>query len=195
MSLINDALRRKKEEKDKATPQGSDGTPMQPVHSSASDSAFPLKAILAVVIVLMLLVASMLFWKAMKSKKQLAANSPAVIELRTDAPHKVIRDSLPDISVTAPTTNPVPAPMVTTPTNLPVTNSVAPTNPLVAQTPPGPVPLKLQGIFYRPTKPTVMINGKTLGVGEKVAGARVLKIERESVTVERDGKQETLELE
>ena len=54
--------------------------------------------------------------------------------------------------------------------------------------------LKLQGIAFNPSHPTVMISGKTLSVGQKVAGVRVTKIEREAVTVEWNGESRQLEL-
>lgn len=52
--------------------------------------------------------------------------------------------------------------------------------------------LKLQGVFYRISKPSVLINGQTLYVGDLVGDVKVVKIERQSVTVEWKGQQKTL---
>jgi hypothetical protein len=45
-------------------------------------------------------------------------------------------------------------------------------------------PLRIQGIFYRPNSPSAIINGQTVVVGDKVGSARVIAIERQSVTIE-----------
>jgi len=59
--------------------------------------------------------------------------------------------------------------------------------------PPGSFPeLKLQGIFFRLNKPSVLINGRSLGVGDEIAGAKVEKIERQTVTVDFYGQKKVL---
>jgi len=83
---------------------------------------------------------------------------------------------------------PVPPPVVT--------SSPAP---VVATVPPPPAPppfpaLKLRGIFYRRTNPTALINGETLAEGETVDDVKVVKIDRESVTVEWRGQSRALRL-
>jgi hypothetical protein len=45
-------------------------------------------------------------------------------------------------------------------------------------------PLRIQGIFYRENSPSAIINGQTVVVGDRVGPARVVAIERQSVTVE-----------
>ena len=44
--------------------------------------------------------------------------------------------------------------------------------------------LVLQGIYYRPSHPAAVINSKTLYVGDRVAQAKVLAIDRRQVTVQ-----------
>jgi cytoskeletal protein RodZ len=51
---------------------------------------------------------------------------------------------------------------------------------------------RLQGIYYSRSHPAALINGKALVVGETVGGARVIRIERESVTLEQEGKTNVL---
>ena len=199
MSLINDALRRKGQEKKETTPEKSDGSPMEPVHPVSRDKVSYLGPILMVLIVFVLFLAGLLFWKGLQTKKELGATSPKQDQTflrgdHTDANTKTtVQPGIIVTQIVAAT--PTQTLTEIAPTNLAATNSSAATNPPIALAPPGPPPLKLQGIFYRPSNPTAMINGKTVAIGELVSGARVLKIERQEVSVERNGKQEVLTLE
>jgi len=53
---------------------------------------------------------------------------------------------------------------------------------------------KLQGIYWRPTRPSAVVNGKTVYVGDRVEKARVTAIEQDSVTLNVDGATKVLEL-
>src|SRR5258706_3013460 len=55
-------------------------------------------------------------------------------------------------------------------------------------------PLRVQGIFYRERDSSAIINGKTVSVGDNVGTARVVAIERQSVTVEVDQQRRVLSL-
>lgn len=205
MSLINDALRRKKQENKEPAPESSDGSPMQPVHPSSSDKSSPLRAILMTLIVLMLLVAALLFWKGLQTKKELAAAHArdAQMVLPKDISDSWTTTNKNDFQPAATTTQAVTTTLThdsnsTRQTNPVPTNasvSSISTNQPIAVASSEPPPLKLQGIFYRPSNPTAMINGKTVAVGEIVQGANVLKIERQQVTLERNGKTEVLTME
>ena len=46
---------------------------------------------------------------------------------------------------------------------------------------------KLQGIFYSPNNPSVIINGKSLKVGDEVDGVKVVAITEKSVRIESGG--------
>jgi hypothetical protein len=59
--------------------------------------------------------------------------------------------------------------------------------------PPFPV-LKLQGIFYREDKPCVMINGLTHYKGDKISGAEITAIDRETVTLTYQGETRILKV-
>jgi hypothetical protein len=52
--------------------------------------------------------------------------------------------------------------------------------------------LKMQGICYSPSKSTAIINGQTVGVGDRVGGAKVLAISPTGVTIELSGETKTL---
>ena len=59
---------------------------------------------------------------------------------------------------------------------------------------PVPEPLQLQAILRSADSARAVINGQTLRVGERVAGARVVAIGARSVSIERQGKRSTLHL-
>jgi hypothetical protein len=48
--------------------------------------------------------------------------------------------------------------------------------------------MKLQAIFFRISKPSALINNKTVYLGDEIGGAKVVKIERQSVKLELGGK-------
>ena len=57
-----------------------------------------------------------------------------------------------------------------------------------------PPELNLQGIFYRRSGASALINGKTVFRGDAIAGGRVVAIEPQSVTVDLAGEQKILRL-
>ncbi len=75
------------------------------------------------------------------------------------------------------------------PDALATTNGAAP-----ADVAPKPAPLRLQAIMFDPTRPSAMIGGKTLFVGEKVGEWRLVAIDRESATLTGGGKTKVLAL-
>jgi MSHA biogenesis protein MshK len=54
--------------------------------------------------------------------------------------------------------------------------------------------LRLQGIYYRLNRPSALINGETVEIGDHLGDAKVIKIERRSVTLERGGQRKVLML-
>lgn len=74
--------------------------------------------------------------------------------------------------------------------------------PVVASTTPPPPPppprpkvqfpeLQVQGIFFRPSNPSALINGRTLFVGDRMGEIKVVAIKQESVELEKDGETKT----
>ena len=68
-----------------------------------------------------------------------------------------------------------------------VTNAVA--------LPVSPPPLKLQGVVFDPRRPSAVINGKTVFVGDRMGAMRVSSIRSDSVTLVGGGKTNVLSLE
>jgi hypothetical protein len=57
-----------------------------------------------------------------------------------------------------------------------------------------PATFKLQGIFYRPAKPSAVVNAQTVFVGDRIANAKVKAIDQQSVTLEVAGETKVLTL-
>ena len=103
-------------------------------------------------------------------------------------------------------------PLVAAPATTPAPVGAAPSTPVTTTTPtvtaavtaPAPEPVKpqptappipkfhLQAIYYRMHGPTVIINGKTLKVGDEVNGAKLIDIERTSAEIEYQGARQKL---
>lgn len=104
---------------------------------------------------------------------------------------QVAKQELPAPAPVAPTPSappPQPAPATVVARTAPPVASPAPSNP--APTPATSAAqttfpaLALQGIYYRPTRPAAVINARTVYVGDRVANAKILAIDRREVTVQ-----------
>jgi len=62
---------------------------------------------------------------------------------------------------------------------------------VVEPTPEKPAPLKLQGIVFSPTRPCVLISGRTLFIGDKFLDSRLVAITRNTATFA-NGEQKTV---
>lgn len=199
MSLINDALRRANQSKKKQSSGASDDVPMQPNPPPVKSRAPSFAPMLSIPIVVALFVASFFLFKSWKTNfKTIAQREKAslvqITPPKTPASTGIAQSlpvAVPAENLVAVETTPIPSnPELVEPKKLSTTNVDEQSEPVPA-TPPA---LKLQGIFYRLSHPTALINGKTLAVGEMVSGARVVKIERQEVTLDRDGQKIVLTL-
>lgn len=195
MSLINDALRRANQEKKAQPPESSDGAQMQPVQSPQRTTSLAFPMLLVFLLGVVLTCAGWFFWKAFSAKSPVVANAPAsnsqpnASTLPTGAvPLKQEVSPAPVVQ-----TESKPSPVSTAPDQVEASAPAAVVAD-IAEAPPAIPALKLQGIFYRISNPTALINGKTVGVGEKVEGARVIQINRQDVSLERDNEKILLEL-
>jgi HD-like signal output (HDOD) protein len=100
----------------------------------------------------------------------------------TNAP-AVAQSTQPAISESEP--EPAPAPVIVShETAAPIPTPSAP-----------PVPeFRLSGIFYTPPRPSAILNGETVYVGDQVNGARVVSIDQTAVTLQLEGRRKTLTL-
>lgn len=199
MSLINDALKRLKEAQPQAAPPPVHNLqlrPIEPAQYTRHTLGLILPAVLAVAALLLLL----FVWQSAQRNGSMQLTEvkarTAMTANPTPAPQPATASvaAAPAAPVPAPSTMPAEGPpdlpaatAVFVPTNLPVaeaqdggvTNTV-----VVAETPPPkPAPPKLQAIIFSPNRPSVMIGGKTLFIGDKLNGFRVMAIDRESATL------------
>jgi hypothetical protein len=97
--------------------------------------------------------------------------------------HRIqVRAATPPASMTAAT---APAGEQSTPSSSVSTSSgtSADAGTTLVVAPPLPAPLKLQAVFYSPTKPSAIVSGSTVGIGDKVRQFHVTAIGKDSVTL------------
>jgi len=208
MSLINDALKRAKAAQQRHLAAAAPGLPLRPVdpmQQPRRSANLLLSMAFGVVFALM----AVLLWQGSQRRTTpsqtaipvvptvlpapatpaaAAAPTPAVPAIQTDLasqPSTSPGTSLPvagasEADATTPAVNatPVTDPPPTAPS--PANNAVPAT---IAASAPQPTPLKLQGILYRPANPVAVINGKTVGVGDRVGEAIVVSINQSSTLV------------
>ena len=187
MSLINDALKRAKQAQ-KENPAWPPALQFKPADlSQRRSSGSPI--LLIVVAVVVLAVVGLFVVIALQKRETV----PRVAN-RKQPDESIMQTGAP--SVVTPAENSVPVQPVST------TNSVAAAeNPATAPgpaptdsvtnitvatadaTPPKPALPKLQGIFYRPARPSAVISGKNVFIGSRVGEFQVLAITQESVTI------------
>lgn len=187
MSLINEALKRAKRTQPAAS--SAEGPALRPAESPRqADERQGL--LLPILIGAVLALACFLLWQWF--------HTGAAAQVRARS-HAVVEDSAPVIpSAPAPVAALPKAPVVTTVPvadqqrweNISSTNAGAVSGELgdtngvaVPEAKPLPPTYKLQSIFYRAKSPSVVINGKTLFVGDRVGSARVVLIERDAATL------------
>ncbi len=207
MSLINDALKRANAARPPQLTGEEHVPPMRPVPGNSVAVIWPL--ILAPIVLLVVLMMAIWFlWRGWEASRQthaqvaqpaVAAREPAAPSTPSPVPsalpvpivaaeENAAESSLPPAVPETPAQVP-PAPRAPTPA-LPTTAAVA-----AAPAPPiKQTPLKLQGIFYRPRKPAVVINGKSLFIGESIENVTVIAIDRSSATVVQAGRTNVLTL-
>ena len=216
MSLINDALKRAKEAQRRASPPPSSPMqfrPVEPAQQARHGVGLMLPAILAGAALLALFCA----WQWAQRRPPAEPREVRALT-RPGAPATVTPQSV-ALSPTETATTAQPSPPAELPFQpdaiMEVANLLPATDPSPSSTPPlareqandasdsvvvasppppKPAPLRLQAIVFNPKRPSVLINGKTLFVGERVGDARVVAIDQESATLVSAGKTNILTL-
>lgn len=153
MSLVNDALKRAKQAQQENPPQNFELAfrPVEPANEGQPGS--PLLFFGAFVgLVIVIATAGFLIW---------AVTSKRVPDMHAEA---------------RPVSAPVPAVVPAEPVVAPVPTNSQPE----AVEPPKPE-LKLQGIFFNPTRPSAVVNDRTVYVGDRVSGLQVRAITPKAV--------------
>ena len=204
MSLINDALKQARQAQQEAAPPPAPNLQLRPIEPSQQTRhsvglLWP-AALLAVALLLLLLV-----WE---QGHRVAPAPVTEVKARIPGPASPALPAPPAPATPAATPAPqasaevAPSPVTAPPTNSAdalriaaaplaydrpdtinpgdgIPNVPAPVQP----PPPKPAPPKLQAIIFSPTRPSVMISGKTLFVGDHLEELRVAAIGQTSVTL------------
>lgn len=211
MSLINDALKRARQAQ--PTTPSHRSQPMTP----AADRRPAYWPILLVPLLLIgvVVVATWFFWQAANASRQALAQPPVLRAQARENPRLVtssppmlspspVNQSSPATDFSTPSAIPVPALIPANPsggavqdqtTSVQVASAAPPvTNPPPVE-PSKPPPLKLKAIIYQPDNPSVLINSKTLFLGDKIGDSRVIDITQDSVKLLCQGQTNVLTLE
>jgi hypothetical protein len=205
MSLVNDALKRAKEAQQPTPAPPISGPPFQELDTAEDSGRWITSPItMAVVAVIALIVV----WQSLR---------------RGDGPSRSEGDSTPvaarsnvtpeanPATVETPSSKPETAPGVPPDTTNPSSGASTNTTPhsatgattelvsatqheVVPAAPPTPPPLKLQAVIWSPKRPSGMISGSTVFVGDQIRDFKVTKITQDSVTLSGSGEVKVLKL-
>jgi len=191
MSLINDALKRAKQAQQQAqTPSPSlQFRPVEPGQKRKGGWDWVVPAIVAVIGIFALV----FMWP----KNRDASNGPLETKARTLAAAKepsaapvAVQAKRPE-PVSQPSSPPEPGPSVVP---APSDTSTKPASPPEPLPPPQPPPLRLQAIVFSPTRPSAIINNRTVFIGDRVGDLRVTAITQETTTLSGAGQTNVLTL-
>ncbi|HLP76105.1 MAG TPA: hypothetical protein VK327_04240 [Candidatus Paceibacterota bacterium] len=167
MSLVNDALRRAKQHTTQPIPAAN--LQLRPIEPAAENTAhgtgkFPLVFTVMGIVLVALVITGFLQAKSSNSIPVQAATAPV----------RQVKPAAPIASVKAPAiAAPAPSPVVEVKTIVsPPSNATT-----IAEAPaPKALPPKLQAIFFNNNRPSAMIDGRTVYVGNRIRDYRVAAI-------------------
>ena len=205
MSLINDALKRATQTQPATNPAPAIGQPMEPAppHRAVGIPNYFTPVLLFVIC------GSFWFifkgWDAARqtSVAQILSPQPVVAQAR-----EIVADEPEDIPPTSSAELPIPqnrqfalndGPTPIPIPQLPQVATVKPSQsddalPVSAREVPAANRFRLQGIFYRPSSPSAVINSKTVYVGDTIADAKVKSIDQRSVVLDLGSQTQVLTL-
>jgi hypothetical protein len=210
MSLINDALKRAKLAQQQAPASSPPALQLRPLEPAPSQPGWRVPGLLLPVALAGVALFGLLFVWQLTHR----SDSPKVVEAKTHV--ALAEDPPPAPLATAPASpaasqaaaqpNPPPQPVLSLPPRPAVaetaalsnaTNNVEAANsvpPVTDVPPPSPPPLKLQAIIFNPRRPSALISGRTVFLGDKFGSLRVVGISRTSATLAGGGLTNVLSL-
>jgi hypothetical protein len=126
-------------------------------------------------------------WQAGQGGIVAAARPAPVIQPEVSTPHLPTPAAVPEPPMPA-----KPEPTAIDTIVLPVTTDPPPAVTSVVPEPARPPAFKLQGVYYRPSKPSALVNGVTVYAGDTLENARVVAIDKTSVTLDVAGEKQVL---
>lgn len=200
MSLINDALKRTKDVQQQ-TPTTATGPALRPAEPEPAKGGGGAKTLLFFM-VLAVILGNFLLWMAFKDRGE--KETPVA----TAAPTTAAAPAAPAPAVASPPAAEIVKPPPVAATNTAPEIAAPPVNEEVAATtntpatetasivfaePPKPTVLRLQSIIYG-SRPSAMIGGKFLFIGDRIQGHQVIAIDKETVTLVGEGQTNVLSL-
>jgi hypothetical protein len=187
MSLINDALKKASQLTAPTPPPAKSGPTLRPLEAKRKPSLWPVIVFPA----LLLAILGLAGWFFLKHVR---VESPVNASARESASVPEEQASI-QPEPASPARAVAPAQVNTTlPADKVPTQTSNQTASVVAPAPPPAPTFKLQGIFYKPVQPLAMLNGRTVGIGDKVLNGKIVAIRRDSVSVYVDGQTKVLTL-
>jgi hypothetical protein len=180
MSLINDALKRAKQAHQETAPPPAPVAELRPVEPPPPTARHGSSLLVPLALFVAALVGLLLCWDLWR-KQNLASANPAGAQFEAAA--RTPNADLPPVS--ANTSNPYEAALSSSmdsaspppaDTNSQTGGQGAETNQATATELPTPAPLKLQGIVFNPKRPSAIISGRMMFVGDRIRDLRVMAI-------------------
>jgi len=173
LSLVNDALRRAQEAQPRiAPPSGPRQPPQAPQRIPKPRTNSPL--IRAAAISVALLIGAFFRWQTMPRHQ---ANQAIGTITVSEAPWKDLEFR------PLPTPATLPSMAAATPAPAVIRNPIAQTPASINPPPPAPKPPKLQALVFDPRRPSAIINGKTVFIGDTSGEFKVTALGPESATL------------
>jgi hypothetical protein len=201
MSLINDALKRARQAQQKHSPPPAPGASLRPVDAArpkgpSSGLVWLVTGALVLGLGAMILILTAIRGSAAKDKE--LASTPtkpaAKVTAATNVPPPAPKPVSPSVNTAQPVAS-APRPSLTVAGQVAPPGAASVSNAVMTAMPAAPPALpKLQGIFYRPDRPSALLNGKTILVGGSSGEFQVVAITQQSVTVARAGRTNVLSL-
>jgi hypothetical protein len=224
MSLINDALRRAKQAQQETPPPPATPLPhFRPVEPSVEAARHGLGLMVPISLGVVALLALLLLWElSRRESSQSSATPNSALTVAARVPHvsepaanESQPQGLPGASDTAPSKLAVADPTASAATDRGAT-AVSPAGSGTGNTsvssvatdsadtnhadvtevsPPASVPLKLQGIVFNPKRPSALINGRVMFVGDRIRDLRIWAIHPDNVVLTGPSRTNVLSLE
>jgi hypothetical protein len=112
--------------------------------------------------------------------------------LQMDGQPKTVREEAGPVKEVVAARAPEPPSRAPAPVPVPAVAVLPPTAPTTSALPAAEPVFRLQGLYWRPSRPSAVVNGKTVYVGDRVETARVTAIDQQSVTLNVNGQAKTL---